>query len=270
MPKAKSHVFQLSLSPTLAVTIIRHRCHHLPVMSSLAIPSPTDSDPEDVVTALETAALFGVKADRAQAVHWLRRAAEMAGESGHDLRAVQLARLAADMSIPPPAPPAQAAPVETPPEASSSRSTASSPPPLPISASVAPSAPSRPGSVLPAPPSRSNSGPPSAPSRRSQELPVTAQGPSAPAQSKPSAPPPVRDSVPARASNPVAAALLAGESKAPLRQALRVAVKKNGAPRTYVVSLLEDGAHAPEGFHEALLVLVSPSANLLESETSRD
>jgi len=64
--------------------------------------------------------------------------------------------------------------------------------------------------------------------------------------------------------------LLAGESKAPLRQALRVAVKKNGAPRTYAVSLLEDGEHAPDGFHEALLVLVSPSANLLESETSQD
>jgi len=218
----------------LAVTIIRHRCHHLPVMSSLAIPSPTDSDPEDVVTALETAAIFGVKADRAQTVHWLRRAAESAGESGHDLRAVELARFAADMSIPPPAPSAQATPVETPPEAKASRSAASAPPPLPIRASVGPSAPS--------------STAPSAPSAR----------------------PPVRDRVPARTSNPVAAALLAGESKAPLRQALRVAVKKNGAPRTYAVSLLEDGEHAPDGFHEALLVLVSPSANLLESETSQD
>jgi hypothetical protein len=66
--------------------------------SALTIPEPLPDDPDAVTTALETAAIFGTQGDTREAVRWLRRAAEAAGDEGNDLRALTLARLAADMS----------------------------------------------------------------------------------------------------------------------------------------------------------------------------
>lgn len=62
------------------------------------IPVPTARDSETVVTALETAAVFRAKGDAAEALRWLQRAAESAGDDGDDERTLALARTAADLS----------------------------------------------------------------------------------------------------------------------------------------------------------------------------
>src|SRR5262245_13706844 len=66
--------------------------------ASLQIPVPAASDSENVVTALEMAALFGNKGESNEAVRWLKRAAEHAGEEGDDTRALALARTAAELT----------------------------------------------------------------------------------------------------------------------------------------------------------------------------
>lgn len=78
----------------------------------LEFPGPEPGDPEDVTWTLQTAGTMWNRGDTHEAIRWLRRAAEAAGNSGADLRAVTLARAAADLtsaldippSIPPPAP----------------------------------------------------------------------------------------------------------------------------------------------------------------------
>jgi len=64
---------------------------------TIDIPSPSSTDCETVITALETAAVFGAKGDEGEAMRWLRRAAESAGEAGDDRRALLLTRRAADL-----------------------------------------------------------------------------------------------------------------------------------------------------------------------------
>src|SRR5687768_13961178 len=88
---------------------------------AIDIPQPLSADTETVITALETAELFGSKGDAQEAVRWLRRAAESAGEAGDDERALALSRRAADLhealtATPPPvsAPRPSAAPVPRP------------------------------------------------------------------------------------------------------------------------------------------------------------
>ncbi len=68
------------------------------------------SDSDDIRWALETASAMWNKGDYPEALRWLRRAAETASEEGHDVRAVELAKAAADLrarfgstSEPPPA-----------------------------------------------------------------------------------------------------------------------------------------------------------------------
>lgn len=85
------------------------------------IPSPVESDSDEVRWALETARSLWAN-DARESLRWLRRAAEAASDAGDDLRSVHLARAAADLrsaagiqgSLPPPAsmapPPAQPGP----------------------------------------------------------------------------------------------------------------------------------------------------------------
>jgi hypothetical protein len=61
-------------------------------------PAPTPADPEDVVTALETAAIFAAKGDSTEAARWLGRAADFAILSGNGARAETLARSARALS----------------------------------------------------------------------------------------------------------------------------------------------------------------------------
>jgi hypothetical protein len=104
----------------------------------LSVPDPHPNDPEGVVSALETAAIFGTQGDLKEAVRWVRKAAEIAGDEGNDERALTLARAIADLNIsasqPPSQAPAQAPqsaePVLTAPAAAAPAAIAP-PPPLP-------------------------------------------------------------------------------------------------------------------------------------------
>jgi hypothetical protein len=62
------------------------------------IPPTLDSDAEDVVWALQTADALWKRAERVDAIVWLRRAAQAAGEAQQDDRALQLARGAAELT----------------------------------------------------------------------------------------------------------------------------------------------------------------------------
>jgi hypothetical protein len=87
------------------------------------IPKSEAGDADDVSTALETASLLWAKGDAPESIRWIRRAAEAAGEAGNDMRALALARAAADLTSAEPA------------------RQASKPPPLPVDPGVVTSAP---------------------------------------------------------------------------------------------------------------------------------
>jgi hypothetical protein len=63
-----------------------------------AIPQVLPSDPEDVVWALQTAETLWKRDERSDAIVWLRRAAQAAGEAELDERALELSKLAAELS----------------------------------------------------------------------------------------------------------------------------------------------------------------------------
>ena len=62
------------------------------------IPPAKDTDAEDVVWGLQTAETLWKRGERIDAVVWLRRAAEAAGDAEDDDRALELARSAAELS----------------------------------------------------------------------------------------------------------------------------------------------------------------------------
>ncbi len=63
-----------------------------------AIPQVLPSDPEDVVWALQTAETLWKRNERSDAIVWLRRAAQAAGEAELDERALELSKIAAELS----------------------------------------------------------------------------------------------------------------------------------------------------------------------------
>ena len=71
-------------APTLAMT--------------MHIPHALDSDAEDVAWALQTAEALWKRNERVDAIVWLRRAAQAAGEANDDDRALSLARGAAELA----------------------------------------------------------------------------------------------------------------------------------------------------------------------------
>lgn len=85
------------------------------VETSSNLPSTEASDVPEVSLALETARALWAKGLAAESVRWIQRAAENAESAGNDLRAVSLARAAADLrsevsvSLPPPGPVTEAA-----------------------------------------------------------------------------------------------------------------------------------------------------------------
>src|SRR6185312_8693548 len=64
----------------------------------LEIPPPKDTDSEDVVWGLQTADTLWKRGERIDALVWLRRAAQAAGDSNDDDRALELARQAAELT----------------------------------------------------------------------------------------------------------------------------------------------------------------------------
>jgi hypothetical protein len=64
---------------------------------STNLPRAQSGDPAEVAMALETARALWAKGQGLESVRWIQRAAENAESSGDDLRAVSLARAAADL-----------------------------------------------------------------------------------------------------------------------------------------------------------------------------
>src|ERR1700722_9741829 len=62
------------------------------------IPPALETDVEDVVWALQTADALWKRNERGDALVWLRRAAQAAGEANHNDRAFDLARGAAELA----------------------------------------------------------------------------------------------------------------------------------------------------------------------------
>jgi hypothetical protein len=253
-------------------------------MEGSAFPVSTEQDDEQVATALDTATALWSRGDAREALRWLRRAAEMAGEAGDDWRAVQLARAAADLAnelqIPPTLVPASVAPIAPRSQPShpvpAPRSQPShAPPPLP-QPHVAPASMSRPQPAAPssAPASQPSHQPPrlSRPSY-AQSAPSAAGSVAHPPPSVPLRAPPPRRNVeaaevvtsapPIGSSEPVSRAATSAASPRP-RQALHVAVLPSDEDRSALhVRLLAEGEAIPPGYHEALLVAIEPHTNLL-------
>jgi len=262
--------------------------------SNFQFPLPVASDPGDVSLALETAAALWRKGDSREALRWLRRAAETAETEGDDMRALTLARAAADLKdLLPPGPPSlpPSAPSTAPP---ASMRVTSSP-------SVAPGAPARTSSSPSTPPSRASS-PSAAPAPRSippapalvstltQELgvspakleawsppssrgapdasPATKTPPASarPAAATPASPPASSllaspNKVSAEPPTPIApvAAARASETRAALRVSVETMSKGSGA---LLVRVLGEGEKAPAGTREALLVPTEAGVDL--------
>ena len=259
---------------------------------AIDIPAPSGADNETVITALETAALFGSRGDGHEAMRWLRRAAESAGEAGDDERALSLSRIVADLHdeleatpIPASAPPPSSTPA---PAASSAPASAPFPPP-PSSRSAQPPSPSFRASHPPPPSSRLSRPPlsstrastPPRPSSRPSYAATTSRPPAASVRPTPeaAAPAPVVSSpepprvvtlpsasapAPAPAPAPASATLASVHAKG-ARHAARVQIEiSTTKPGVFEARLLAEGESARLGSTEALLVLLDPASHLLE------
>ncbi|HVU03678.1 MAG TPA: hypothetical protein VHE30_18090 [Polyangiaceae bacterium] len=128
--------------------------------TSIEFPKVTQTDPSDVAVAIETAQALWRRGDLQESLRWVRRAAEAAENEGDDMRALSLARAAADLQeqyrpsqAPPPpaatrasAPPAarpSAVPVAAHPSAAPAQPAATSTEDRVSRPSVAPSRPSQ-------------------------------------------------------------------------------------------------------------------------------
>lgn len=262
-------------------------------MTELAFPAPEPGDPEDVAWNLQTGGTMWARGDHHEAVRWLRRAAEAASDAGSDLRAVALARAAADLTAalalppsiaPPPAtaPTTDATPVPVsarpapPPVSHPTPDEATTPRPMPVSRPKAPplSPPDEatvhdftlpadveelerrrpPPSRRPPPPSRSS------PSAAPPPPPSRSSPSAAPPPSSPQASSPLSSSPGTSRSSPTASA---GAAVFRPRQALRVAVTPSGDDKTLLaVRVLSDDEPVPPDAHEAILTALLPGVHL--------
>src|SRR5690349_21485829 len=62
------------------------------------LPPPVATDPPEVADALDVAHTLWERGDKEDAVRWIRRAAEAAGETAEPTRMAALARAAADLA----------------------------------------------------------------------------------------------------------------------------------------------------------------------------
>ncbi|HEX6278089.1 MAG TPA: hypothetical protein VFZ53_33825 [Polyangiaceae bacterium] len=194
-------------------------------------PAPNPTDPEDVVTALEAAAIFAAKGDVPEAARWLGRAADFASLSGNGTRAETLARSARALSE----------------SRSDTKDALESPPPLPTPpprrVSVRPVAPSeRPSDTSNPQPMlvRPASSPSSAPAARTSTVPASAR-------SATPAPPAVKPSPAVTTPRPSVrpqtnAALAASPSRTPAPSAVSAvpAVNAAGAKEVQEISAVRD------------------------------
>lgn len=230
------------------------------MQTSPEFPATSDEDSSELSLALQTANALWKQGDSAEALRWLRRAAETAEGEGNDGRALALARIAAELreqttatpvpaeSAKPRRPPSLPAPPPRVvlPQAAKPETTAD------IFDVPTPRPSAHPTSVAPAPVSkRPRTDPPASVAPRS----ATARSSRPPSRSLPSVPP-------MRAAE-------AGASPAPVepsggtRTALRVSVEVLSAQsRTLLVRVLDEGESAPAGSQEALIVPLAAGVDL--------
>jgi hypothetical protein len=233
---------------------------------NLQFPEPEANDADDVVLALETAGALWKRGDAQEGIRWLRRAAEAAEESGDDLRAVALARAAADFASgdtgrrtkdsQPPEPRQRRLP-EAPPLAKRSSPTAVS------KAAVAPLESSQ---ELPAPPPRRHAATP-APAQKAAPAPgssPTTNRPPAPSQ-RPQRAPSARSESESTSLAQLAALAKADGTPTPTTRttrgtalkAVRVTVER-GEDGDLRVHVLDEDAPVPGGTQSAILVATEP------------
>ena len=244
------------------------------------LPEVEPLDPEPVAVAIETARALYRTGEHLEALRWLRRAAERAEESGDDVRSLNLARSAADLSTalqsisPPPAsvpPPAPRASVPPP----------APPPPRTSVSPHAPPPPAPPPPPLPPTPRRADEAvglssyddfsdktqvDAAAPLQRDAfqsgvqitEMPAPSMG--SPRSITMPSPPSSERTVSDAQFTPVV------EVKRPaVRSAVRVAVTRDpGSPDTWLVRPLPEDDLLPPGCEEALLLVLDPKSRLLQ------
>lgn len=167
------------------------------------VPEAKPEDPEDVSWALSTAEAMWARGDHLEGVKWIRKAAEAASEAEDDMRALELAKAAADLTAilgrrsRTSAEPAEPMPAPTTTRSAGSTRPSGGPPSM-NRPSASPPAPGRPSGAPPAASASSRPGPRSAPpvptkaSQPPRGAPrpltalVTGAPPPVPASSKPS------------------------------------------------------------------------------------
>jgi hypothetical protein len=217
-------------------------------------PAPNPTDPEDVVTALEAAAIFAAKGDTPEAARWLGRAADFASLSGNGSRAEALARSARALSearsdsndeldSPPPLPTPPPRRVSVRPVAPSERPSDASQPMLlvrPASSTPSPPvarAPAAPESARALTPAPSSVGPSPAvttprPSVRPQSNAAVAMSPSrTPAPATASTAPAASTSPAASAASVASAAPLASAPSSKEKESQEVSAVREASPR---------------------------------------
>jgi hypothetical protein len=250
------------------------------------------SDSEEVKWALSTAGALLGRGERAEAIKWVRRAAEQASDDGADDRSIELARVVGELativaSAPPPPRAASAAP---PPEAPAPPPVPEAPAPPPPPAAPAPpppdrAAPSKPPPLAPADLAELQRKAPPLPGARASTPPPIPALPGAPAANvvaalaelsgfSPSSevatqqPPEVAVDEPhvvAPQAQPAQPAQTVSTATGPhpvhVSQAVKVIVAPLSGPAARV-TLAEPGARIPAGGFEALLVGLSPDADI--------
>ncbi len=232
--------------------------------TSFEFPKVAQNDPSDVAVAIETAQVLWRRGDLQESLRWVRRAAEAAETQGDDMRALSLARAAADLqdqfrpSRVPPAPASQRASTSAPSAERPVQAVRSAPPPARISTvpSRTSAAPSRPvtelaGAGLDIPNAPLEPWVP--PGERSEPAPARTTSQAAPSERHP--PPPSAE--PERAAAPAQAApkeRVAVPPPGDVRTAVRVSVDASSKDGALLVHILDEGVKAPTGTYEALLV----------------
>lgn len=242
---------------------------------TIAIPSPSRADTETVITALETAAVFRSKGDGREAMRWLRRAAESAGEAGDDERALSLSRIVADLheeleALPRPEP----TPYPPPPSTRSARPPSARPPsvrppsvlPRPSQAPRPSARPSylgaarAPSSVVPSGLAVASALPPQPEAVSAPPAPSSGREPES--ASPASSPEPASVSAP-----PLELARMSSPSSPPTTGARHAARVQVAISTTKVgvleVRLLAEGESARLGSSEAFLIMLDPASTLL-------
>ena len=212
-------------------------------MTEQDFPTAGPDDSDEVTLALTTANSLWQNGEKEEALRWLKKAVDNAEEAGDTMRSVELARAAADLKTA-----AEASESQTKPEEAETEGSKDSFEPKEAEAARL-EEPSRP--KLSKPPK-----PPPAPKTRLDT-------PMAKAQNGKQQSPPNGSN--GHSSAPLPSGIPQTSSDGPiLTQALRVGIKRSVRDGELLVARLAEDGEIPAGYHEALVVLVDPSKDVLD------